>query len=311
MIAVFVDWGSTNFRAYLVELRCQIEGSARPKLCVLDSVATGRGVLTIEQGQFADVLEETLAPWSLPAGTLVLLAGMAGSQLGWRETPYVPTPVSIHQLSHGLLSVPSRFDWHVEFVPGIRYDGQRYDSQDVMRGEEVLALGSEIENGIVCLPGTHSKWLTLSQGEVASFKTFMTGELYQLLTAHSSLQSVTSELGFVPQAFNDGVSKKGHLSNELFGVRAKVLTGHMDLADGASYLSGLLIGQEFDYFLDQQAQMNLTGLAGRLYIVSEGVLLNRYQQACEYFELDYQLVDSEQCFIHGMYQLVLARGNVS
>ena len=311
MIAVFVDWGSTNFRAYLVELRCQIEGNARPKLCVLDSVANGRGVLTIGQGQFADVLEETLAPWSLPAGTLVLLAGMAGSQLGWCETPYMPTPVGIDQLSHGFLSVPSRFDWHIEFVPGIRYDGQRFDSQDVMRGEEVQALGSEIENGIVCLPGTHSKWLTLSQGEVASFKTFMTGELYQLLTAHSSLQSVTSELGFVPQAFNDGLSKKGHLSKELFGVRAKVLTGHMDLVDGASYLSGLLIGQEFDCFLDQQAQLNLIGSAGRLYIVSEGVLLNRYQQACEYFELDYQLVDAEQCFIHGMYQLVLARGNVS
>lgn len=304
MNAVFVDWGSTNFRAYLVELRCQIEGSVRPKLCVLDSIATGRGVLSIEQGGFADVLEQALEPWSLPAGTLVLLAGMVGAPQGWRETPYVPTPVGIHQLSNGILTLPSRFDWQIEFVPGVRFD-----SEDVMRGEEVQALGSEIESGIICLPGTHSKWINLAQGEVSSIKTFMTGELYELLTSHSSLQGVTSQLGFEPQAFNAGLAKQGHLSSELFAIRAKVLTGHMDLADGASYLSGLLIGQEFDYFLQQQADMDAQGYSRRLYIISEGVLLNRYQQACNYFELDYQLIDAQQCFIHGMYQLVLARGS--
>ena len=60
---------------------------------------------------------------------------------------------------------------------------------DVMRGEEVQALGAVAaglvpRDGRTCHPGTHTKWVRIEDGQVATFTTTVTGELYALEMEH-------------------------------------------------------------------------------------------------------------------------------
>src|SRR6185295_10523825 len=172
---IAVDWGTTNRRAYA------IDSSGRSTGVFEDS----KGILSIE-GDFpaaAAEIRERLGDRPL------LLAGMIGSNRGWVEAPYVPCPAGIEDLSAKLV-------WGGEreaIVPGISYIGD--NRADVMRGEEVQLLGA-VEAGwvkpdaLVCHPGTHNKWVQLRGGKIQSFRTVMTGELFNLLKEHSILSDL-------------------------------------------------------------------------------------------------------------------------
>ena len=106
-----------------------------------------------------------------------------------------------------------------------------------MRGEETLVLGSGVENGLVCLPGTHPKWILMRAGRVERFATYMTGEMYALLREHSMIGRPATEPGD-PAGFDMGLDAAkrngGETGDErvgllhlLFGARAAVVSGRM------------------------------------------------------------------------------------
>ena len=108
----------------------------------------------------------------------------------------------------------------------------------------------EIDQGIACLPGTHSKWVTIAGRRIMGFTTYMTGECFAALRDHTVLARLMRDGGqgrTVPAAFDAGVARSaepGGLLHHAFGVRTLGLAKRLTDTEGASYLSGLLIGHE-------------------------------------------------------------------
>jgi 2-dehydro-3-deoxygalactonokinase len=252
-----LDWGSTSFRAWLMD------GTG----AVLDGVRTADGALTVAGGADsararAAAFEETFArlcgPWlDEHPGVPVLCAGMAGSNHGWAEAGYLDVPADLGGLARHLTVVPAG-DSVVHIVPGLRVTGPE---PDVMRGEEIqlagaLALDAD-RPATVVLPGTHSKWVRLDGTRVTGFTTTMTGELYGLLLRDSILARLaTGEAGpEVSEAFTRGLETEAERGDErglsalLFTARPLVLAGLLEPTDVADHVSGLLIGAEVRHAL--------------------------------------------------------------
>jgi 2-dehydro-3-deoxygalactonokinase len=217
---IAVDWGTTSFRAY----RLDAEGR------ILETRASGDGILSVKD--FSAVLKARVGDWK---DTPILMSGMVGSRQGWREAAYVECPAGFEEICKKLLHVQNS----VWIVPGLICRG---GVPDVMRGEETQILGCGVTQGVVCLPGTHSKWVEVAGGKIQRFSTCMTGEVFAVMKAHSILGRMMAGEG---DSFLQGVARSGEpggLLHHFFGVRTRSLVG--ELFDPASYLSGILIGHE-------------------------------------------------------------------
>ena len=240
---IAVDWGTTRLRAHLMGAN----GT------VLASATAASGVQNVEAGGFPAALEACCGTWLLQnPGIAVLMAGMVGSRNGWVEVPYLGTPCGIADLAGACVSL--QLDGHgVRLVPGV---DTRWPSgpaggigaYDVMRGEETQALGLGLEHGLLCLPGTHSKWIELADGKIQRFATFITGELYAAMSA-----SFIARLAQAPDSAQPGSATGaamahlgGGLGRSLFQVRSLVLGGDLPPAGVRPFLSALLIADEID-----------------------------------------------------------------
>ena len=183
--------------------------------------------------KYENALEEALQNLRTAASLPVIMSGMAGSAQGWCEAPYLSTPTQLDWLSEKATSAESRYR-PVHILPGVK----QKKPADVMRGEETQISGfltvQPQFNGVLCLPGTHTKWVRLSAKEIVSFRTFMTGELFSLLSKQSVLKHCVadqgwSELDFL-EAVDDAISSPQQLSARLFGLRAEGLINDMPAA---------------------------------------------------------------------------------
>jgi len=244
---IAVDWGTTNRRAYLID---------KSGKCT-DEFEDHKGVLSVAAGGFQDAVEEIRQRL---ADKPLLLAGMVGSNRGWKEAPYVPCPAGLDELARALVWVSER----EAIVPGLSF--LKNDRADVMRGEEVqllgaVASGSLDPDGLVCHPGTHNKWATLLKGKISEFRTVMTGELFSLLKDHSILADLLQGKVEANDVFKNAARYaifNEALPAELFGVRARVLLGQAKKEDAASYASGLLIGADVRVGLSYPTGANIT-----------------------------------------------------
>ena len=230
---IAVDWGTTNRRAYRLDAERRMTDSFEDE-CGLMSVPAG-GFEAAAQ-QIRDRLGD------LP----MLLAGMVGSNRGWREAAYAPAPAGAEELAGAILWIePGR----TGIVPGVSQSGSA--AADVMRGEEVQVVGAVAAglvpaDCLVCHPGTHAKWIVMRGGRIQSFRTMMTGELFSLLRTHSILAPQLAGEVATGEAYSAGVADalagKDILSS-LFAIRARHLLGE-ESGSPASYASGLLIGTD-------------------------------------------------------------------
>jgi 2-dehydro-3-deoxygalactonokinase len=233
-----VDWGTTSFRAF----RVARDGSIR------DRRVSPRGILKVPDGRFGDTLREEIGPWLALGEDKVLLSGMIGSRQGWKEAGYLPCPAGPAELAGGLVDIA--FDWaKVKLVPGL----SGTDSSgvaEVMRGEEAQAMGVPAllrDGGIACLPGTHSKWVRMSDGRITGFTTHLTGEMFGALRGHTILGRMMRDGPADGASFDAGLARSaepGGLLHHLFGVRALALADRLRETDAPGYLSGILIGHE-------------------------------------------------------------------
>jgi 2-dehydro-3-deoxygalactonokinase len=234
---IAVDWGTTSLRGAL------LDEAGR----VLAEKSAPLGILNVPGGDFAGTFAAQFSEWMHEAGSLCLISGMAGSRQGWQEAPYAPCPAGLDELTQRLHWIePGR----IALVPGLSVE--QGGVPDVMRGEEVQIFGAlrltGIADGVFVLPGTHNKWVTVKAGRVIGFRTYMTGEIYGLLTQHSILSRTTeADAPLDEAAFLDGVQRANNgdgLLHNAFGARALALFERLAPAPSASYLSGLLIGEE-------------------------------------------------------------------
>jgi len=145
------------------------------------------GMKKLSSADYEPMLEAILLKLNVKTEIPVLICGMAGAAQGWQEAKYRNVPSQLNDISEHAIKVKTK-SRDVRILPGLC---QRVKTNpDVMRGEETLLLGASSKGcdfETYCMPGTHSKWVWLGEGEIQSFQTFMTGELYALLSEHSTL----------------------------------------------------------------------------------------------------------------------------
>ncbi len=221
---VAVDWGTTNRRVW------RVAGGTATHLASDD-----RGILAVDDFPAALAEVRAHAP-SVP----VLMAGMIGSNRGWHEVPYVPAPATLAAVAAGVRWVEP----DIGIIPGVSFADPGH--ADVMRGEEVQLFGAGLD-GLVCHPGTHTKWVEMEGGAIARFRTVMTGDVFAALATRSILADLLALPAPIDDAFAAGVDHgfaHADLTAELFTARARVVLGLREAATAASYISGLLIGSD-------------------------------------------------------------------
>jgi 2-dehydro-3-deoxygalactonokinase len=267
---IAIDWGTSSLRGALLD----------PSGKVIEERSDARGILTVPAGGFPAVFESLFGDWMRLEDTRCLISGMAGSKQGWVEAPYCACPAGRVEVGRKIIRIDAVPGARIAIVPGLsdEHDGV----PDVMRGEEVQIFGAMAltgaSDGLFVLPGTHNKWARVEAGRVTGFRTFMTGEFYALLSQHSILaRTLDAAAPLDEAAFLQGVERAGNgegLLHNAFGARTLALFEQMPAGRLASYLSGVLIGEEL------RAQ-SLSAQAGNIVLIGAPALTLRYALAID------------------------------
>jgi 2-dehydro-3-deoxygalactonokinase len=263
-----VDWGTSSLRAFLIDTDGQ----------VIDDVSSPEGIMQVSGKTFEAVLDRLIGPWRRQANFPILASGMITSRNGWVETPYAAMPLGADDLARALVPYDIASGYRVHFVTGalIEHAG----GPDVMRGEETQIIGASalgLNDGTFVLPGTHSKWVQVTDGQIVDFSTYMTGEIFAALKGHTILGTLMEGDDFNEEAFEMGVAAgldtKANLLNNLFHVRTLPLMDKIPKIATADYMSGMLVGTEV-----AAATRNIEDI-GTITIVGRNDLSERYESA--------------------------------
>lgn len=307
-----LDWGTSSLRAFLMR-----DGR------VIETRHSGHGIQHLPapgtpgyEQAFAEIAGDWVRQWPrLP----IVACGMVGSAQGWKEAPYVRCPADIQALAGQSVAVPSGLGPDILIAPGVLFD-EPGELPDVMRGEEIQIAGALMANpawaarSCMLLPGTHSKWAQIENGRIVRYATYLTGELFAVLSRHSILGRLMPESESNNEAdtaaFELGLSTArssgpGDFSHHIFGTRTLGLTGRLPHAALADYLSGLLIGHEL-----------VSGLAGAgelagvpLVMIGAPALCQRYARSLVYMGKSPDAVLDNTASV-GLWNLALAAGLV-
>ncbi|TNJ45586.1 2-dehydro-3-deoxygalactonokinase [Phaeobacter sp. B1627] len=285
---VAVDWGTSHLRLWPM-------ASDDTPLCRIDS-DMGMGVL--EPAAYESTLLALLEPYFSPDASLdVICCGMAGSRQGWSEAPYATAPCRPPSLDLATRVETADARLNVYILPGVKQN----DPADVMRGEETQIAGALVAqpgmDGVICLPGTHTKWVSVRGGEITSFATFLTGELFQLISKQSVLRHTLATAGWNNAAFEAGclaaVEAPQALANALFGLRAEALLTDLDPVEARSRASGYLIGLEI-------ADMRPRWQGKTVVLVGENEIAQAYATALGTQGAETVLADAEEYTLAGL-----------
>lgn len=233
---IAADWGTSRLRLF----------AAAADGRLLETRESDEGMAVLAPRDFEPTLLELSDDWLCDAPMPVIACGMVGARQAWVEVPYRTVPLLLADLKPvDIRANAPRLA--VSIVPGLAQN----DPPDVMRGEETQLVGLTTLmpdfSGVVCLPGTHTKWCWVSEGRLQRFTTRMSGELYGLLTEHGVLRHAVDD-GWREACFEDAVieaaASKGDLLKSLFSVRAKSLLQYTLPGEAAARLSGLVVGAE-------------------------------------------------------------------
>lgn len=263
-----VDWGTSSFRAFLIGAQGE----------VIDGVSSPEGIMQISGQGFEAVLDRLIGPWVARSTLPILASGMITSRNGWVETPYATMPLGACDLAGTLVPHAIAGGGLIHFVTGA--STEHAGGPDVMRGEETQIIGASalgFTDGIFVMPGTHSKWVEVSGGQIVDFSTYMTGEIFAALKGHTILGTLMEGDDFNEEAFEMGVTaglnSRTNLLHDLFHVRTLPLMGKIPKVATADYMSGQLIGTEV------AAATRSTEEIGTITIVGRSDLSDRYERA--------------------------------
>ncbi|MCF6301819.1 MAG: 2-dehydro-3-deoxygalactonokinase [Devosiaceae bacterium] len=299
---IALDWGTSNVRAW--------GGDGAGK--ILCSAKSDAGMGKLRPEEFEPALLDLVGNWLETSGiqkqVTIVCCGMAGARAGWVEATYQEIPCRPDKIGR-FVSAPTqdkRLD--VRILPGLSQNSP----PDVMRGEETQIAGWLSKNpkwsGTICLPGTHSKWVEVKQGEVLGFSTFITGEMFNFLVEHSLLAILSERSVWNQDAFlggiNKGFSDPGKLTNQLFGLRARSLLEGVQNVYGASEISGLLIGLEL-------GAMSHVLQGQKLMLIGAEHIVAHYQTAVSHLGGKTHCVSGEEMALAGLIAAVKQMGVIA
>ncbi len=285
---IAVDWGTTNMRAWVLGT----DGEVRARL------RSDQGMGSLDPKGFESALLALIDPYLVDSAvTPVICCGMVGAKQGWVEAPYANVPCAVPGIKNGASpeAIDPRVSVHI--LPGVCQN----DPPDVMRGEETQIRGyltkDQKFDGVLCLPGTHTKWVHISAEEIVSFRTFMTGEVFSLLSQQSVLRHGLKDAEWDAAAFvagiEDAIGRPQSFAAELFSLRASGLLKDTSAPKTRSRLSGLLVGMELagakPYWLGQ-----------RIVIIGDPSLSKIYQDALESQGCLVECVDGDEIALVGL-----------
>lgn len=286
---IAVDWGTSNLRVW-----------AMGPDGILAQAESDDGMGRLGRDAFEAALLALIAPWLGAGVTPVIACGMVGSRQGWQEASYRAVPCTPLDRA-GLLRVQVKDARIAVYIaPGL----MQAKPADVMRGEETQIAGAlalhPAFDGVICLPGTHSKWAQVSAGEVVSFQTYMTGELFALLSGHSVLRHGMAGEGWDDDAFDaglsDALSRPDRIGARLFNLRAEGLLAGLSAECARARLSGLLIGVELaaakPYWLGQPVTL-----------IGAEALCRNYARALSMQGVEARLLPATECTLAGLASL--------
>ncbi|MBA7849255.1 2-dehydro-3-deoxygalactonokinase [Enterobacter cloacae] len=287
---IAIDWGSTNLRAWL----CQGEQC-------LESRQSAAGVTRLNGKSPEAVLAEVTQNWR-DSATPIVMAGMVGSNVGWKIAPYLPVPAHFSAIGEQLTSVGD----NIWIIPGMCVS--RDDNHNVMRGEETQLLGARTlsPSSVYVMPGTHCKWVQADAEQIHDFRTVMTGELHHLLLAHSLVGAGLPEQAPSAAAFSAGLARgiaSPDVLPQLFEVRASHVLGNLPREQVSEFLSGLLIGAEV------ASMREFVGREQAVTIVAGAALTSRYEQAFRAIGRDVSTVSGDTAFQAGIRSIAHAVAN--
>ncbi|WP_230353190.1 2-dehydro-3-deoxygalactonokinase [Lelliottia sp. WAP21] len=287
---IAIDWGSTNLRAWLYQ------GDE-----CLESRQSESGVTRLNGQSPEAVLAKVTSGWR-DSATPVIMAGMVGSNVGWKVAPYLSVPTRFSAIGQQLTSVGD----NVWIIPGLCVS--RDDNHNVMRGEETQLLGARTlsPSSVYVMPGTHCKWVQADSEQIHDFRTVMTGELHHLLLNHSLVGAGLPEQQSSGDAFTEGLERglaSPAVLPQLFEVRASHVLEKLPREQVSEFLSGLLIGAEVasmrDFVVQEQA----------VTIVAGSSLTSRYQQAFHALGREVKTISGEAAFQAGIRSIAHAVAN--
>lgn len=286
---IAIDWGSTNLRAWLYQ------GDE-----CLESRQSEAGVTRLNGKSPQAVLADVTHGWR-DETTPVVMAGMVGSNVGWKIAPYLPVPAYFSAIGEQLTTVGDKI-W---IIPGLCVS--RDDNHNVMRGEETQLLGARSLSlsSVYVMPGTHCKWVQADADQIHDFRTVMTGELHHLLLNHSLVGTGLPDQELSPEAFSAGLERgiaTPAILPQLFEVRAAHVLGNLPREQVSEFLSGLLIGAEVASMAERFDERQVT-------VVSGSALASRYQQALDAMGRKVVVVSGETAFQTGIRSIAHAVAN--
>ncbi|GLU53819.1 MFS transporter [Dyadobacter frigoris] len=282
------DWGTSSFRLRLIEIAdykllgeiVTLEGIASIFNAWQTSLVSGN----IGRDQFfreylktqIDILATRLS-FNMD-GIAIVISGMASSSIGMEEIPYspLPYPTDGSQADIRSFEAPDDFQHEIILISGVKSE------TDVMRGEETQLVGlldlEELyafrnKEAIFIFPGTHSKHMYVKENQLVNFQTFMTGEVFNIMTNFSILKDSVENrkenklTTYEVAAFKKGIGQAGYsnLLNSLFKVRTNQLFDKMSKSENACYLSGLLIGNELKHLKEYKSNKLILCSGNNLY----------------------------------------------
>ena len=234
---IAVDWGTSSFRAYLVQNNQ-----------VIDNIISKDGMKFIKQIDFETIFIKLIEKWLIKGQLIqVLASGMLGARQGWFEAPYEIAPCNLKNINF-ISPIVNDQRFTLKIFSGI----SQINEPDVMRGEETQVAGFFYDNpsfkGSICLPGTHSKWIKVDNSYIEKFKTFMTGELFEVISKytvlkHSILSEDIDKNEFV-KSVDIILKNPENIGSALFQLRADDLINSQGNIIYQSRLSGYLLGLE-------------------------------------------------------------------
>ncbi|MEM7288909.1 MAG: 2-dehydro-3-deoxygalactonokinase [Pseudomonadota bacterium] len=284
---IAVDWGTTR-------LRCWLVGSAGE---VLKSMSSEDGMGSLKPNEFEPALLKLLGD-DLQADRQVstIACGMVGARQGWTEAAYVAVPCYPPDCTNATFAPVADKRLRVIILPGL----SQTEPADVMRGEETQIAGylANYPNfrGTLCLPGTHTKWVKIDGGQIRSFTTFMTGDLFAAITRHTVLRH-SIDFDWDDQAFDNAVDEAlrapDSVSALLFNLRAGDLLENRNTGFANARASGLLMGLEL-------AGARTYWEAKDIALVGSEQLCTRYARALEIAGQKATLTDGDHMVLSGL-----------